>query len=170
MITITANRDPVFDHFAGTAEPVRRCFERWCGFGHVPSDGVHVTIAFPGVEGGPPIFSGALTGPIANLNAPSVSGLMANASRGRAIITAPIPDSRRSRRRMVSMLCPWQCRRCGQSNFLSTARKGRAGDLQCASLGWGHLPLGLVAKDLMAGSLVEIKRSLDRTSADRWSL
>jgi DNA-binding transcriptional LysR family regulator len=31
-------------------------------------------------------------------------------------------------------------------------------DLLRAGLGWGHMPLGLVAKDLMAGSLVEIKR------------
>jgi DNA-binding transcriptional LysR family regulator len=31
-------------------------------------------------------------------------------------------------------------------------------DFLRAGLGWGHMPLGLVAKDLMAGSLVEIKR------------
>jgi DNA-binding transcriptional LysR family regulator len=31
-------------------------------------------------------------------------------------------------------------------------------DFLRAGLGWGHLPLGLVAKDLKAGSLVEIKR------------
>jgi DNA-binding transcriptional LysR family regulator len=31
-------------------------------------------------------------------------------------------------------------------------------DFLRAGLGWGHMPLGLVAKDLMAGSLVEVKR------------
>jgi DNA-binding transcriptional LysR family regulator len=31
-------------------------------------------------------------------------------------------------------------------------------DFLRAGLGWGHMPLGVVAKDLMAGSLVEIKR------------
>jgi DNA-binding transcriptional LysR family regulator len=31
-------------------------------------------------------------------------------------------------------------------------------DFLRAGLGWGHMPLGLVAKDLTAGSLVEIKR------------
>jgi hypothetical protein len=51
-------------------------------------------MVLPGAEGEPPVFSGALTGPIANLNAPSLSGSMADASRGVAIITAAIPDSR----------------------------------------------------------------------------
>jgi hypothetical protein len=83
-------------YFAGTSEPGRRRFKRWCGFWHDPSDGMQVTIVFPGAEGGPPSFSGALTGPIAKLNAPSVSGLMADASRGVATIAAAIADSRMS--------------------------------------------------------------------------
>jgi hypothetical protein len=73
-----------------------RRFERWCGFGHCPSDGVHVAKAFSGAVGGPPFFCGALIGPIAILIAPPASESSAGASCGIAIVAAPIAASRNS--------------------------------------------------------------------------
>jgi hypothetical protein len=43
-------------------------FERWCGFGQVPSDGLHFVPVLSDVVGGLWFFCAALVGPIANLN------------------------------------------------------------------------------------------------------
>jgi len=40
-------------------------FERWCGFGQVPSDGVHFVPVLSDVVAGVWFFSAALVGPIA---------------------------------------------------------------------------------------------------------
>jgi hypothetical protein len=66
------------------------------------SDGVAVVMP---LEGGPPGLSGALTGPIAVLYTPPVSASTADASIGLAIVTAPIPTSCSTRRRMMFMTC-----------------------------------------------------------------
>jgi hypothetical protein len=63
-------------------------FERWCGFGQVPSDGVHFVPVLSDGFDGLWFFSAALVGPIANLNAAPFSESNADAGRGIAIATA----------------------------------------------------------------------------------
>jgi len=87
----------VLDHLVRAVEPACRRFERWCGFGHGPSDDGHVVTVSPGaVGGGPELLCGALVGPIAILNAAPASKSNANASGAIATVAAPITTSRRT--------------------------------------------------------------------------
>src|SRR5271163_4143986 len=96
----------VLDYLACVAEPVRMRFERWCGFGQVPSDGVHFLPVSSDVFDGVWFFSAALVGPIANLNVAPFSESNADASCGIAIATAtaPISISRSTWRPMMFMM------------------------------------------------------------------
>jgi hypothetical protein len=79
-------------------------FERWCGFGQIPSDGVHFVPVLSDVVDGLWFFCAALVGPIANLNEAPFPDSNADASCGIAIATAPIPISRSTWRPMMFMM------------------------------------------------------------------
>jgi hypothetical protein len=56
------------DYLACAAEAALMCFERWCGFGQAPSDGVHFAPVLSDIVDRLWFFCAALVGPIANLN------------------------------------------------------------------------------------------------------
>lgn len=78
-------------------------FERWCGLGQAPSDGVHFVPVLSDVVDGLWFFCAALVGPIADLNEAPFPVSNADASCGIAIATAPIPISRSTWRPMMFM-------------------------------------------------------------------
>jgi hypothetical protein len=92
-------------------------FELWCGFGQVPTDGVHFVPVSSDVVDGIWFFSAALVGSIANLNAAPFSESNAEASCGIASATAPIPISRSTWRPMMFMMSVLQKWLCGEANF-----------------------------------------------------
>jgi hypothetical protein len=94
----------LLDYLACVSEPALMRFERWCGFGQVPSDAVHFVPVLSDVFDGLWFFSAALVGPIANLNAAPFSESNADASCGIAIATAPILISRSTWRPMMFMM------------------------------------------------------------------
>jgi hypothetical protein len=91
-------------------------FERRCGFGQVPSDGLHFVPVLSDVADGVWFFSAALVGPIANLNAAPFSESNADASCGIAIATAPISIRRSTWRPMMFMMWVSQKWPCGEAN------------------------------------------------------
>jgi hypothetical protein len=96
-------------------------FERWRGFGQVPSDGVHFMPVLSDVFDGLWFFCAALVGPIANLNEALFSESNADASCGIANATAPIPINRSKSRPMMFMIRVLQERLCckAHSNFVA---------------------------------------------------